>query len=121
MGANKQLKLLVKNNAFRVSQKYALKRIKKIVSTFDTPITKKSDGKKILFNLIYGMYGKIIFWECALAKALQLRGHDVSALVCGNALTMCTTEYTIDSVHDDLTCKHCVDFSKDFLENAGIP
>ena len=117
---NKKLKLFVKNNAFRVGQNLALKRLKKIIDNSDVKPQKKT-GKKILFNLVYGMYGKIIFWECALAKALQLRGHDVSALVCGNALTMCTTEFTVDSVHDETTCKHCVDFSAKFLETIGIP
>jgi len=121
LGTDKQIKLFMKNNAFKVSQKFALMRIKKIMKNSNNQIMRKSDGKKILFNLIYGMYGKIMFWECALAKALQIRGHDVSALVCGNALTMCTTEYTVDSVHDNSTCRHCVNFSKDFLETAGIP
>ena len=38
------------------------------------------DGKKIVFNLLYGMYGDLLYWEGGLAKALQLRGHDVKAL-----------------------------------------
>ena len=117
---NKKLKLFLKNNAFRFSQRLAINRLKKVVKKTNIK-PKKSNGKKILFNLVYGMYGKLLFWECSLAKALQLRGYDVRALICGNALTMCTTEYTVNSVHDDKTCKLCVDFSKEFLTVAGIP
>lgn len=117
---NKRLKLFIKNNAFRLSQKVAIKRLKKIVKN-SSHQTKRSDGKKILFNLIYGMYGKIIYWECGLAKALQMRGHDVKALICGKTFTMCTTEYTIHSVHNDSTCKNCVDFSRKFLETIDMP
>ena len=117
---NRKLKLFIKNNAFRISQKVAIKRLEKIISN-SNPQTVRTDGKKILFNLVYGMYGKLIFWECGLAKALQMRGHDVKALVCGGAFTMCTSEYTIQSVHDDITCKTCVDFSRNFLNTVGIP
>lgn len=117
---NKRLKLFIKNNSFRVAHKVAIRRLKKIMKNSNIQIP-KDDGKKIIFNLIYGMYGDIIYWECGLAKALQMRGHDVKALVCGKAFTMCTSEYNIQSVHDDKTCKHCVDFSKDFLDVTGIP
>jgi len=117
---NKRLKLFIKNNAFRISQKAAIKRLEKIINNSNLQII-RNDGKKVLFNLIYGMYGKLIFWECGLAKALQMRGHDVKALVCGNAFAMCTSEYTIQSVHDDFTCKTCVDFSRNFLNIVGIP
>ena len=121
LGTDKKIKLFMKNNAFRVSQKFALKRMEKVMKNSNIKIVKKKDGKKIIFNLIYGMYGKIIFWEGTLAKALQMRGHDVSSLICGNTLTMCTTEYTVNSAHDDMTCKHCVDFSKSFLNTASLP
>jgi hypothetical protein len=116
------LKLFIKNNAFKMRQKTALKRLQKIMdASKDVKIVKKDDGKKILFNLIYGMYGKIIFWECALAKSLQIRGHDVKALVCGTAFNMCTTEYTIQTVHDETTCRHCNNFSRKFLETIEMP
>ena len=117
---NKRLRLFVKNITFKYSQNKALKRLEKLMQT-QPSIQKNDDSKNFLFNLIYGMYGHIMFWECGLAKALQMRGHDVKALICGKTLTMCTAEYTIDSVHDDKTCKHCVDFSKKFLEIVGIP
>ena len=101
---NKKLKLFVKNNAFKFSQKRAIKRLKKIVNNSSIK-PKKNNGKKILFNLVYGMYGKLLFWECSLAKSLQMRGYDIKALICGNALPMCTTEYTVDSVHNDISYK----------------
>lgn len=120
MDLKKKIKLLAKNNAFRLAYLLAIKRLGKIVNNSSIKPQKKT-GRKILFNLVYGMYGKIIFWECALAKSLQLRGHEVSALICGNALTMCTTEYTVNSAHNDKTCKLCVDFSHNFLDIVGIP
>jgi len=117
---NDKIKLLIKNNAFKYCQNKSLKRLKKLMQT-QPEIQKNPDSKKILFNLIYGMYGHILFWEGGLAKALQLRGHDVKALICGKTLTMCTTEFTIDQVHNEKTCDLCVDFSKKFLETTGIP
>jgi len=117
---HKRLKVFFKNCAFRAAHKIAIRRIRKIAKNSSSQII-KNDGKKILFNIIYGMYGKLIFWEGGLAKAMQMRGYDVKVLICGKTFTMCTSEYNIQSVHNDKTCKHCVDFSKEFLEVAGIP
>ena len=122
LGLKKRMKLVVKNNAFRVAHRLAIKRLKKIVKNSSVqPKIIKEGKKKILFNTIYGMYGALIYWEWTLAKALQLRGHDVKVLTCGKALTMCTSEYTVHRLHDDKTCKHCVDFSSEFLEISDIP
>lgn len=122
LGFKKRSKLIIKNKAFGLAHILAIKRLKKIVKNSSPQNQiKLKDGKKILFNLIYGMYGRIIYWECGWAKALQMRGHDVKVLVCGKTFTMCTSEYTIKSVHDDKTCKHCVDFSGDFLKTVDLP
>jgi hypothetical protein len=121
LGFKKRMQLIEKNTAFRIAHKLAINRAKKIVKNSSIQPQIKKDGKKILFDMIYGMYGTLIYWEGALAKALQLRGHDVKVLTCGKALTMCTSEYTIHRVHDDRTCKHCVDFSSEFLKTTGIP
>ena len=120
-GFKKKAKLIVKNNAFRYAHIVALKKLNKIVKKSSSPPVIKKDGKRIFFNMLYGMYGELIYWECGLAKAMQLRGHDVKVLICGKSLTMCTSEYTIKTVHDDKTCKHCVDFSKNFLKTVGLP
>jgi hypothetical protein len=117
---NTKFKLILKNTAFKLSQTVALQRLKKI-ARHQPPIIKNKKKKKIIFNLLYGMYGDLMYWECGLAKALQLRGHDVKALICNKALTMCTTEYTIDSVHDNKTCQNCIDFSHQFLKTVAIP
>lgn len=115
------LKLSIKNYAFKTRQKSSINHLKKMMDNSNIEIARQTNSKKIIFNLIYGMYGKLIFWECALAKSLQIRGHDVKALTCGNAFNMCTTEYNVQSVHDEKTCKHCVDFSKEFLETIEMP
>jgi len=120
LGFKKRLKLIAKNNAFSLVHRLAIRRMKKIVQN-SSPIKPKKNGKKIFFNLVYGMYGKLIYWEVGLAKALQVRGHNVKVLTCGKSLTMCTSEYTSRSVHNDKTCKHCIDFSKEFLDLIGIP
>ncbi len=120
MNVKKHIKLQAKNKAFMIAQKLAISRLKTLMKNDETK-TVENDGKKILFDILYGMYGKIIFLESGFAKALQIRGHNVHALLCGKGFTMCTTEYTIHSVHDDTTCRHCVDFSKQFLETMKIP
>lgn len=120
-GFKKKLKLIVKNTVFNFVHKIAIQQLKKIVKNSSPPPKTKKGGKKIIFNLIYGMYGYLIYWESGFAKAMQLRGHDVKVLICGKSLTMCTSEYTIQTVHDDKTCKHCVDFTQDFLKTMGLP
>ncbi len=122
LGFKKRIKLFNKNTAFRFAHIFAIKEAKKIVKNSKNQPKKQTKGKKkILFDMIYGMYGKLIYWEGTIAKALQLRGHNVKILTCGKALTMCTSEYTIHKLHDDKTCKHCVDFSSEFLEITNIP
>ena len=118
----KRLKLFIKNNAFRFAHKIAIRRLEKIVkkSNIQPKIVKKGK-KKIVFDSIYAMYGRLIYWEWALAKSLQLRGHDVKVLTCGKTLTPCTGEHTISRLHDDKTCRHCDDFSSEFLEILSIP
>jgi len=118
----KRMKLFIKNNAFRFAHRIAINRLKKIIknSSIQPKIIKKG-RKKIVFDNIYGMYGRLIYWECALVKALQLRGHDVKVLTCGKTLPLCTGEHTISRLHDDKTCRHCVDFSSEFLEISDIP
>lgn len=120
-GLKKKLRLIAKNNAFKVAHVITIRRLKKFMKNSSSPPPVKKGGKRILFNMIYGMYGHLMYWETFLAKAMQLRGHDVRVIICGKALTMCTSEYTVDSIHNDKTCKHCIKYSQDFLKTMGIP
>jgi hypothetical protein len=115
------MKLFLKNLAFNIAHKIAIKNIKKIVKKTKTQPSEQKNGKKIIFDMIYGMYGQLIYWEGTLAKALQLRGHNVKVLTCGKALTMCTSEYTVQRLHNQETCNHCVKFSSEFLNTANLP
>lgn len=121
LNAKQKLKLFLKNLAFNMAHRIAIKNIKKIVKNTKTQPTEKKDSKKIIFDMIYGMYGQLIYWEGTLAKALQLRGHNVKVLTCGQALTMCTSEYTVQRLHNQKTCNHCVKFSSEFLNTANLP
>jgi hypothetical protein len=115
-----KIKLIIKNNTFRLAHRLAIRRIKKLAKNSKPIPPVKKDGKKIIFNLLYGMYGRLIFWECGLAKAMQLRGHNIKVITCDKKLTMCTSEFTIGSAHDEKTCDHCVKFSGGFLKAAGL-
>ena len=118
----KRIELFIKNNTFKFAQENAIRRLKKIVKNSKIqPKIIKEGKKKIVFHNMYGMYGRLIYWECALAKALQLRGHDVKVLTCGKTLPLCTGEHTISRLHDDKTCRHCVDFSSKFFKISDIP
>jgi len=121
MSFKTKIKLIVKNNAFKLAHRLAIRRIRKLVKNSKPTPPVKKDGKKIIFNLLYGMYGRLIYWECGLAKAMQLRGNDVKVLTCDKKLTMCTSEFTIGSPHNEKTCNHCVAFSKDFLKTVDLP
>ena len=119
--SKERLKLFIKNIAFGFAYKLAITRLKKIVKNSSAKPKIITKGKKrIVFGSIYAMYGRLIYWEWALAKAMQLRGHDVKVLTCGKTLPLCTGEHTISRLHDDKTCRHCVDFSSEFLEISKI-
>ena len=120
-GFKKRFRLLVKNIIFCILHLLAIKKLKKIAKNSKIKPFPKKNSKTIIFDTIYGMYGDLIYWEGSLAKALQLRGHKVKMLICNKTLTMCTSEYTVHRVHNDLTCKHCIEFSKEFLETTKIP
>jgi len=108
----------------KVYQENALKRTKQILNNTPkkinldlTDITLK--GKKIVFNVINGIYGPGTFASAGLAIALMMRGHDTLVLTCGKALSMCTAGITIYSAKNP--CDNCVDYSKKFYTMLGIP
>ena len=99
------LKTFVFNTLTRLNQEIAIERLKKIkINSSVLKSRGKYDGKKILFNLVRGMYSTPIFIEAGMAKTLQYRGHEVKMLVCGNALSMCTRDYTIQRPLNNWNC-----------------
>lgn len=119
ISSNDNIQLFSKNIGFRLAHIFAMRRLKKIMKKSDKSFQKT--GKKILFNMIYGMHGRYIYWELALAKSLQLRGHDVKVLSCGKTFDMCTSEFNVQSVHNKKTCDLCVKYSHEFLDHIKIP
>ena len=117
----KTMRLFLKNRMLQHYHKVTIKRINIIANNSIIPLRSGQPPKKIIFNLIYGMYGRQVLFQVLLAKALQVRGHDVSVLLCDNALAFCTTEETINRYHNDKNCEHCVSFSKDFFDAMKIP
>jgi hypothetical protein len=119
-GVKRRIRLKIKNMVLRFFHLISIIRLKRIVKNSSIK-TNEPGSIKILFNMIYGMYGDFIFWIGALIKALHLRGYDVRVLTCGKALTMCTSEYSIQRVHDDKTCNHCINYSNDFFKTVKLP
>lgn len=114
------LKLLVYKMVILPSQEIAIHRLSKIIRN-SNPQDKKITGKKILFNSVDGRYMIHTYFEGGLAKSLQMKGHEVKMLICGGALNMCTSHFTIKKPPNSWSCKNCVYFSKKFYETTGLP
>ncbi|MCK4902139.1 MAG: hypothetical protein KAS76_02195 [Thermoplasmatales archaeon] len=102
------------------AQEIALHRIRKIMEN-SKPAKKKKDGKKILINSVDGRHMPKAYIEGGIAKALQLRGHDVKTLLCIQGLNMCTTHFTVNKPFDQWVCDNCTYFSKQFYETIEVP
>ena len=101
----------------KIYQENALRNTKKLMVDIDYP--KSYNGKKIVFNVINGIYGTGTFFTGAVAKSLQLRGHQPLILTCGGALSMCTAGITIESPKKP--CKNCINYAKQFYDILDIP
>ena len=87
-----------------------------------SPLLKKiSNPKKILFNRVYANYAQAFLNEVAIAKSLQLLGHDVKFLLCGKVMNDCTAMSTILNIPDKRKCENCYKFGKMVLDTVGIP
>jgi len=102
----------------KIYQENALRNTKKLMSN-DFVYPRHYKKKKVVFNVINGIYGYGTFFSGGLAKALQLRGHQPLILTCGNALSMCTAGITIESPKKP--CKNCVDYANRFYKILDIP
>jgi len=114
------LKHLIYKMMIVPSQEIALYRLRKIVWNFNS-LNKKYKGKKILFNSVDAKYLRSTYFEGEIAKSLQARGHKVKMLICGGALNMCTTRFTIEKPPDSWSCKNCIYFSTNFFKTIGLP
>lgn len=114
------IKLPVYKSVIVPTQLIALHRIRKIVSN-SNPIVEKKTGKKIIFNPVDARYTTHSFHEGGLAKALQLRGHQVKMFICGGLLDMCVGHFTIKKPPNTWRCKNCIKFSEDFYKTINLP
>jgi hypothetical protein len=102
------------------SQEKALKKLRKIMDN-SSPIKPSKHGKKIIFNSIDGRYMLHTYNEVGIAKALQLRGHNVKMVICGGIFKTCVGHFTVKKPQNNWSCKNCVDFSKKFYETTQVP
>lgn len=114
------VKLPVYKMILAPSQEIALHRLRKIIKKSNYSDIKIT-GKKVLFNSVDGRYMVHTYFEGGLAKALQMKGHDVKMLICGGALNMCTSHFTVKKPPNAWSCKNCINFSKKFYKTVGLP
>jgi len=113
------LKLIIYQIFITIFQEIALKRLRKIVQKSNVNI-KNSTGKKIFLYTV-GRYGILGYTEAGIAKSLQMRGNNVKMLICGGAMNMCTTHFTITQPFNPWICKNCISFSKKFFKTINLP
>jgi len=113
------LKTPLYNTAMFVAQKKALRKLKKIKDGWH-PID-IANPKKIIFHCIQGIYSPAIYKEAAIAKALQLQGHNVKMILCGGMLSNCSWCFNKDTPPNLGMCKNCISFGKKFFDIMELP
>ena len=114
----------IKNSLYKLviipAQMLALNRVRKIAKT---PVEKQivKTPKKILFMSVDARHMPHTYLEASIAKALQLRGHEVKMIICGCAMNMCTTFHRLDHPPNKWSCINCKNFSKKFYETINLP
>jgi len=115
------LKLQVYKILILPSQEIALHHLRKIVKNFK-PLKEKNMGKKIVFNSVDGRYTPHTYLEGGIAKALQIRGHEIKMLVCGGAFCkMCAAHFTVKKPPNQWDCNNCIYYSRKFYETTQLP
>jgi len=114
------IKIFVYKMLILPSQQIALHRIRRIIKN-SAPLTKNISGKKIVFHPIDARYGLHAYIEGGIAKALQVRGHEVKMLICGGTLKTCPGHFTIKKPRNTWYCENCISFSRKFYETVGLP
>jgi len=114
------IKRLLYGSILLPGEEMALHKLRKMASKSSTPVL-KDDGKKIVFNTLNARHMMVTYIDSMLAKALQMRGHDVKMILCGRFLNMCTGHHDIDTPYENWSCKNCYKFSKKFYDVIGLP
>ena len=104
------------NFLLKFYQNNAIKNTKKILkNSKDIP---EGKGKKIVFNVLNGIYGSGTFLTAGLSIALKKRGYNPMIITCGGALNMCTAGIHINSPQSP--CKNCIEYAKQFYSILNI-
>ena len=111
------IKQYLYNYAINRAQNKALDNLCEIkgVRKFENP-----NPKKIIFHSLHGTYLPAIYKESAMAKALVLRGHDVTMITCGGFIDNCSGLFHKNNPPSAKTCFNCMDFSEEFYGRVGL-
>lgn len=113
------LKQPLYNSTLKRAGDKALEKIDDIIE--DTVYKLEKNPKRIIIHSLHGTYLSAIYKETAMAKALQLRGHDVTMLLCDGFLNTCSGLNTYETPANVGMCRNCRNFSKKFLDKMNIP
>ena len=116
-----RLKVFAYRLVITPSQNLAIKRLRKIMDNSHIKIKKDPKGKKIIFNCVDARYTGMTNFEGILAKALQIRGHDVKMLICNGLFDLCPGHFTVKKPKNKWRCKNCKNFSNKFLQTIELP
>lgn len=79
-----------------------------------------SHPKKIIFNRINTRFSLSFLYEVGIAKTLQLLGHDVLFVICGQVMERCTPEFSVQVLEPERICMQCSRFGGRFLSAVGL-
>lgn len=114
-------KMPVFNTAVKLAQDRALTRLRKIEDNSNPTVMDNPNPKKIVFNLVRGMYAAPIYVEAGLAMALKHHGHNVKLLTCDGALSACPGYFEISKPPNKWSCNNCKQFSSEFFDIVDLP
>lgn len=99
-----------------------LMRIRRLAMSSPEPVRLTSCSRRVLFHTFRAWDDVHTHIELLLAKALQVRGHDVLLLFDGGALSFCTGPFSLTSEHVSSTelCRRC-NFGITAARLLGVP
>ena len=80
-----------------------------------------SNPKNIVFHCVHSCFVSSIFKEVAIAKTLQLMGHNVTMIICGGKLHNCTGMFNVNVPPNKSMCKNCIRFGIELFNIFDLP
>jgi len=112
------IKLPLYNTLMKILQFKSISEINKM-QDLEPIYTEKS--QKIIVNSVHSTYLSSIYKECAIAKTLQLLGHNVLMLTCGKIFPFCTGMFNVDVPPNKGMCKNCISHGKQLFDSLNLP